>query len=90
VVKILTDAACRKFVPGPKRRRIRDAAARSLFLVIEPSGHPSRARERQAPIPEICSTDSAARVKCTLRDFSRARGEAERGALSPGGRAFLF
>ena len=39
VVKILTDAACRKFVPGPKRRRIRDAAARSLFLVIEPSGH---------------------------------------------------
>jgi hypothetical protein len=39
VVKILTDAACRKFVPGPKRRRIRDAAARSLFLVVEPSGH---------------------------------------------------
>ena len=39
MVKILTDAACRKFVPGPKRRRIRDAAARSLFLVIEPSGH---------------------------------------------------
>ena len=39
MVKILTDAACRKFVPGPKRRRIRDAAARSLFLVVEPSGH---------------------------------------------------
>jgi hypothetical protein len=39
VVKILTDAACRRFVPGPKRRRIRDAAARSLFLVVEPSGH---------------------------------------------------
>ena len=39
MVKILTDAACRKFVPGAKRRRIRDAAARSLFLVIEPSGH---------------------------------------------------
>ena len=39
MVKILTDAACRKFLPGPKRRRIRDAAARSLFLVIEPSGH---------------------------------------------------
>jgi hypothetical protein len=38
VVKILTDAACRKFVAGPKRRRIRDAAARSLFFVVEPSG----------------------------------------------------
>ena len=39
VVKNLTDAASRKFVPGPKRRRIRDAAARSLFLVVELSGH---------------------------------------------------
>ena len=39
MVEILTDAACRKFVPGQKRRRICDAAARSLFLVVEPSGH---------------------------------------------------
>jgi len=39
--KILTDAACRKYVAGPKRRRIRDGGARSLFLIIEPSGHKS-------------------------------------------------
>jgi integrase len=39
MTKALTDAACRKFRPGPERRRIRDAGARSLFLVIEPSGH---------------------------------------------------
>ena len=39
MVNILTDAACRKFAPGAKRRRIRDAAARSLFLIVEPSGH---------------------------------------------------
>lgn len=35
----LTDAAIRKFRPTAKRRRIRDAEARSLFLIIEPSGH---------------------------------------------------
>ena len=36
---ILTDAACRKFAPAAKRRRIRDAGARSLFFIVEPSGH---------------------------------------------------
>jgi len=41
LTKPLTDAACRKYVPGRKRRRIRDAGARSLFFVIEPSGHKS-------------------------------------------------
>ena len=39
MVKVLTDAACRKFAPGDERRRIRDGGTRSLFLVIEPSGH---------------------------------------------------
>jgi integrase len=39
LVKALTDAACRKYAPAAKRRRIRDALSRSLFLVIEPSGH---------------------------------------------------
>jgi integrase len=41
VVKTLTDAAVRKYAPGPARRRIRDALAKSLFLIIEPSGHKS-------------------------------------------------
>lgn len=35
----LTAAAVEKYRPGPKRRIIRDAGAKSLFLVIEPSGH---------------------------------------------------
>jgi integrase len=39
MVKPLTAAAARRLRPGPKRRRIRDGGARSLFLVIEPSGH---------------------------------------------------
>src|SRR5262249_33589788 len=39
--KPLTAAACRKFAPSRKRRRIRDAGARSLFLIVEPSGHKS-------------------------------------------------
>jgi integrase len=37
--KPLTDAAVRKYAPGPKRRRIRDHGTPSLFLIIEPSGH---------------------------------------------------
>ena len=41
MTKPLTAAAVAKYRPGPKRRRIRDAGARSLFLVIEPSGHKS-------------------------------------------------
>jgi integrase len=41
VVKTLTDAAVRKYAPGPARLRIRDALAKSLFLIIEPSGHKS-------------------------------------------------
>jgi integrase len=39
--KPLTAAAAAKFRPGPKRRRIRDGGTRSLFLIIEPSGHKS-------------------------------------------------
>jgi integrase len=41
MIKPLTAAAVAKYRPGPKRRRIRDPGARSLFLVIEPSGHKS-------------------------------------------------
>ena len=37
----LTAAAVAKYRPSTKRRRIRDAGARSLFLVIETSGHKS-------------------------------------------------
>jgi integrase len=36
--KLLTDAACRRYVPRRERYRIRDLGARSLYLVIEPSG----------------------------------------------------
>lgn len=39
--KLLTDAAVRKFKPEAERRAIRDAASRSLYLIIEPSGHRS-------------------------------------------------
>jgi hypothetical protein len=38
MVNELTAAAVAKHRPGAKRRRIRDALAKSLFLVIEPSG----------------------------------------------------
>ena len=38
MAKPLTAAACRKFAPGRERRRVRDGGARSLYLVIEPSG----------------------------------------------------
>jgi integrase len=41
MTKPLTAAAVAKYRPGPKRRRLRDHGARSLFLVIEPSGHKS-------------------------------------------------
>jgi integrase len=37
--KPLTAAAVAKFRPDSKRRRVLDAGMRSLFLVIEPSGH---------------------------------------------------
>jgi integrase len=37
--KPLTAAAVRKFAPAAKRRRIPDAGMRSLFLIVEPSGH---------------------------------------------------
>jgi hypothetical protein len=36
---VLTDAAIRRYKSGPARRRVRDEGARSLFLVVEPSGH---------------------------------------------------
>src|SRR6516225_3004080 len=39
--KPLTAAAVLKFKPAAKRRRIPDSETRSLFLIIEPSGHKS-------------------------------------------------
>ena len=41
MVATLTDAAVRKLTAGPARRRIPDGGARSLFLIIETSGHKS-------------------------------------------------
>jgi integrase len=37
----LTDPAIKKYVPLKHRRRIRDFGAKSLYLIIEPSGHKS-------------------------------------------------
>jgi hypothetical protein len=41
MAKTLTDAAVRHYKPQEKRRTIRDAGARSLYLVVEPSGRKS-------------------------------------------------
>ena len=41
MTQALTDAAVRKLKPGTARRMIRDAGARSLYLVVEPSGRKS-------------------------------------------------
>lgn len=39
--KLLTEAAVRRLKPTSERRVIRDAAAQSLFLIIQPSGYKS-------------------------------------------------
>ena len=39
MAKTLTDAGIRRYRPAHERRRFRDGGARSLFLVVEPSGH---------------------------------------------------
>jgi integrase len=49
----LTAAAVAKYRPGLKRRRIRDAGARSLFLIIEPSGHRSWQMRFRTPTGRI-------------------------------------
>jgi integrase len=51
--KPLTAAAVAKYRPGPERRRIRDAGARSLFLVIEASGHKSWQMRFRTPAGRI-------------------------------------
>jgi integrase len=53
VVRILTDASVRKYRPGPKRRFIRDGAARSLYLVIQSSGHRSWMMRFRTPTGRI-------------------------------------
>jgi integrase len=45
----LTAAQVKRLKPGPQRLRIRDLGARSLFLVIEPSGHKSWAMRFRRP-----------------------------------------
>ena len=49
----LTDAAVRKFTAGAKRRRIPDAGMRSLFLIVEPSGHKSFQMRFRTPTGRI-------------------------------------
>jgi integrase len=71
VVKELTTAAVEKYRPGPKRRRIRDAKAKGLFLVVEPSGTKSWQMRFRTPTGRI--------GKLTLGrvDFSGRELEAE-------------
>jgi integrase len=52
-MKPLTAAAVAKYRPGPKRRRIRDSGSRSLFLIIEPSGHKSWQMRFRTPTGRI-------------------------------------
>jgi hypothetical protein len=49
----LTDRAVRSYKPGAKRRRIRDSLAKSLFLVIEPSGIKSWQMRFRRPTGQI-------------------------------------
>jgi integrase len=51
--KPLTAAAVAKYRAGPKRRRIRDAGARSLFLTIYPSGAKSWEMRFRSPTGRI-------------------------------------
>ena len=53
VVKELTAAAVEKYRPGAQRRRIRDAKAKGLFLVIEPSGTKSWQMRFRTPTGRI-------------------------------------
>ena len=53
MAKALTAAAVAKYRPGPERRVIRDGGARSLFLVIEPSGHRSWRMRFRTPAGRI-------------------------------------
>jgi integrase len=59
-----TAAAVEKYRPGPKRRIIRDAGAKSLFLVIEPSGHKSWRMRFRTPSGRI--------AKLTLGPYDHA------------------
>ena len=61
----LTAAAVENFRPGPKRRVIRDHGAKSLFLVIEPTGHKSWRMRFRTPSGRI--------AKLTLGPYDRAQ-----------------
>lgn len=61
----LTAAAVENFRPGPKRRIIRDHGAKSLFLVIEPTGHKSWRMRFRTPSGRI--------AKLTLGPYDRAQ-----------------
>jgi integrase len=49
MARILTEAAVRKFKPTGKRRWIRDGGAKSLYMVIQPSGTKSWAMRFRRP-----------------------------------------
>jgi integrase len=53
LVAKLTDRAVLSYKPGAKRRRIRDPLAKSLFLVIEPSGTKSWQMRFRRPTGQI-------------------------------------
>ena len=61
MAKVLTDAAVRKYRPTAERRVIRDAAASSLYLVVQPSGSKSwlmRFRRPDGRVGRSCSAAS--------------------------------
>jgi integrase len=49
----LTDAACRKFKPHAKRRRIRDTGSQGLFLIVQSSGRKSFQMRVRTPTGRI-------------------------------------
>ena len=61
----LTAAAVEKFRPTAKRRIIRDAGTKSLFLVIEPSGHKCWRMRFRTPCGRI--------AKLTLGPYDNSR-----------------
>jgi hypothetical protein len=63
----LTAAAVEKFRPTAKRRVIRDYGTKSLFLVIEPSGHKSWRMRFRTPSGRI--------AKLTLGNYDSSRRE---------------
>jgi integrase len=66
---VLTDPAIRRYKPAGERRRIRDLGAKSLFLIIEPSGHKAFQMRFRTPSGRI--------GKLTLGPFDPSGSELE-------------